>query len=78
MLILRLNHKDVCAGSGGHTCEDKTDEVGDYLKSDDPPRVGGFHSSFLSLLGVIDDLLDLLFCEFDFHTLLILTFRVQR
>ena len=64
-----LNEADDVGATGGDgTGEDESYGVGHDLEDDDPPGVVGFHTSLLSLLGVGQDGLDLLFTEFDFHT----------
>ena len=55
------------ATGGDGTGEDESYGVGHDFEDDDPPRVVGFHTCLLSLLGVGQDGLDLFFTEFDFH-----------
>lgn len=57
----------VSAGGCGCTCEDETADVGDDFDDDEPPRVGDFQFGLFGFDGVVDDFVDLGFCEFDFH-----------
>ena len=63
---------EVGAAGGGGAGEDEADGVSHDFQDDDPPRVAGFHSCLLSLLGVGQDGVDLLFAEFYFHDFLVL------
>ena len=68
---------EVGAAGGGGAGEDEADGVGHDFEDDDPPRVTGFHTSFLRLLGVVNNSFDLFGGKFDFHneTLLFCCFR---
>ena len=64
--VLDDSHEMGTTGGDG-TGEDEADSVGHDFEDDDPPRVVGFHTSLLRLIGVSQDGFDLLFAEFDFH-----------
>lgn len=55
------------AGYRERATEDEAYGVGDYFKDDNPPRVGSFNASLFGFLGVVNNLLNLFFSEFDFH-----------
>ena len=54
------------AGRSG-TCEDESYKIGDYFQCDNPPRVTSFDFSLFFCFGVIQNFLDLLPGNFDFH-----------
>ena len=55
------------ATGGGGACEDETYKIGNHLKSDNPPGVTGFDFSLFFCFGVVQNFLDLLPRNFDFH-----------
>lgn len=58
-----------CIGTGGssYPTQYQTYYVGNCLEDYDPPRVAYLDTCFYCLLGVVDNLFDLFFGNFDFH-----------
>ena len=59
------------AGDGSGACQDKAADVGDDFDHDKPPRVVDFHFGWAGRLWVVEDFLDLLVADFDFHLVLV-------
>lgn len=55
------------ATCGGGSCQYEAYDVGDDLESDDPPRIIDFDFCAFGCIGVVEDFLYLLFCDFYFH-----------
>lgn len=58
---------DIGASHGEGAAKDKAYGIGDDFEDDDPPGVRDFDTSLLSFLGVAENLINLLFGNFNFH-----------
>ena len=72
-ICVTLNHEalvDEVRHARSRKCatEEQANDIGHHLQDNHPPRVVGFQPGLLSLLRVSHDVLNLLFCKFDFHT----------
>ena len=63
------NHRST--RGGGDTTKDEAYNISNGLEDDDPPRVANLDSCGLCLLGVVENGVDLLLGDFDFHGLFV-------